>query len=258
MADDNNGKKRKSVKNIYNENTGFAIRLNLYVIKYIYYHIDKADCFIDGGESGKKRKSYPVYSTDMFPISRQRLDRINKGERFEFTRAEANTMAETYGIDIKYFRKDDPVAFGIEGIGETDWKCFYNCEYLCRYKLPVGVEKEGEDAVKKKAGRVKDALKGLAEKWDKTLKKNDPLFAVCYYFRYGERADRPDTIENLKDILKRLDYTEWEKESVESLKEVYELFKGHYNYVNALCLLDRSRKEQMKKKQSPNPKEQKN
>lgn len=254
MADDNNGKKKKSVKNIYDENTGFPIVVNLYIIKYIYYHIDKAHCFIDGGENGRKRKSYPIYSTDMFPLSRQRLDRINKGKHFEFTRAEANTITEAYGIDIKYFRKDDPVSFRIEGINETDWKCFYNREYLCGYKLPVGLEKEGENAVEERASKVKDALKKLSEEWDKTLKKDDPLFAICYYFYHGERADKPDTIESLKDILKRLDYKEWENESMESLKEVQELFKGHYNYVNALCLLDRSRKEQIRKKQLPKPK----
>ena len=169
---------RKSVKTLYDGNTGLSIMINLYVIKYIYYHIDKARCFIDEDERGKKTKSYPVYCTDMLPVSRQRLDRINKGKRFEFSRAEANSITETFGIEMKYFRKDDPIAFEIDGIDETSWKCFYKSRYDVDYEL----QDNEDDEIKQCEQEVEDILKELSMDWEQKLKCDNPLFAICYYF----------------------------------------------------------------------------
>ena len=251
MADTSNEKKRKSVKTIYDRNTGLSIMINLYVIKYIYYHIDKARCFIDEDERGKKRKSYPIYCTDMLPVSRQRLNRINNGQCFEFTRAEANSITETFGIEMKYFRKDDPIAFEIDGIDETSWKCFYKSKYEVDYDLHIDFENEGDDIVKQK---VEDILKDLSKDWEQKLKCDNPIFAICYYFKYGERFDRPNAIKSLKDILSELDYREWEKESTTSLSELLKLLRGHYNYINSLVTLNKLKKEQQEKKQHPIPK----
>ena len=253
MPDTNKEKKHNSVKNLYDGSTGLSIMINLYVIKYIYYHIDKARCFIDEDERGKKRKSYPVYCTDMLPVSRQRLDRINKGKTFEFTRAEANSITETFGIEMKYFRKDEPVAFKIGDIDESDWKCFCNSRYEGKYDLTLDFKNEGEDIVEKKGNTVENALKKISVGWEKMLNRDDPVFAICYYFHYGERFDRPNAIKNLKDILSSLDYREWEKESIATLNEILKLLRGHYTYVNSLVSLDKLKKEQQEKKQHPRP-----
>lgn len=93
---------------------GFPIRVNLYIIKYIYYHIRKDESFMDEG-AGKKPKSFPIYGNEI-PMSRQRFDRINRGERFQLTAAEANDIIERFGIEFKYFRKEAPVMFEIDGI----------------------------------------------------------------------------------------------------------------------------------------------
>lgn len=248
----NNIMNRKSVKNLYDGNTGFSLMINLYVIKYIYYHISKAQCFMDGDRQGIKRKSIPIYSNPHFPMSRQRLDRINKGVAFELTHGEAESITTAYGIDIKYFRKDDPQAFVINGIDETDWKCFYNHNYYGQYWLPPDL-KGNEHDIEKNAARVTDVLKELSENWEDTLKKDDPVFAICHYFHYGQRFDRPDAIKELRDILSSLDYGEWEKEDETSLNEMLKLLRGHYNYVNSLCTLERLRKEQRPQKLTESP-----
>ena len=84
-----------------------------------------------------------------------------------------------------------------------------------------------------------------------TVKRS--AFAICYYFHYGERFDRPNAIKNLKDILSSLDYREWEKESIATLNEILKLLRGHYTYVNSLVSLDKLKKEQQEKKQHPRP-----
>lgn len=240
------GNGRKSVKNIYDGNTGFSLMINLYVIKYIYYHISKAPYFIDEAEQGMKKKSIPIYSTTYFPLSRQRLDRINQGKSFELTRGEAESIITAYGIDIKYFRKDDPLAFVIDGIDETDWKCFYNSNYYGKYPLPSALQNNKDD-IEKNASKVTGVLKELVKHWEDKLKKDDPVFAVCHYFHYGQRFDRPSAIKTLRDILGGLDYREWEKEDEASINEMLKLLRGHYNYVNSLCMLNKLCKEQRQK-----------
>ncbi|MCM1101156.1 MAG: hypothetical protein NC398_07200 [Acetatifactor muris] len=241
---------RKSVKNLYDGNTGFPIIINLYVIKYLYYHIKKADCFMDE-DYGRKAKAYPIYGTRGFPVSRQRFDRIKKGHTFEFTRGEADSVTETYGIDNIYFRKTEPVPFEIKGISDAEWKCFYNIKYEGHYGLPDDIKKletvRQPEAIKKKSKKVEDALKGLAEGWEK-LEHDNPVYAVCYYFHYGERFDKPDIIKNLKDILSVIAYREWDKEDIGSLKEILSLMKGHYQYVSSLVTLNTLQEKQKIKK----------
>lgn len=232
--------KRKSVKHLYNKDTGLPIMINLYVIKYIYYHIEKADLFIEEKKEGKKAKAHPIYQNEL-PMSRQRFDRINKGMRFEITTKEATSITETFGIDIKYFRRDNPVAFDIEGIDITDWKCFYNVHYNNEYNLSSNIDSDG---CKKRAEIVEDTLKKLVKTdWDHRLGKDNPLFAVCYYFHYGKRSDRPNSIKILKEALKQLDYKEWDNENAESLKEARGLLNKHLGYVNSLITLDKLRNE---------------
>lgn len=249
MSDTNNTDTRKSVKNIYDRITGFSLMINLYVIKYIYYHIEKARYFIDEDDPSKKKKSIPIYSHTYFPLSRQRLDRINKGSSFELTQRESDSIITAYGIDKKYFSKDDPEVFVIKGIDETAWKCFYNYNYKGKYALPSDLQSDKEK-IKKIADKVKEILKELAENWETTLKRDDPVFAVCYYFHYGVRFDRPSAVANLKESLMEMPYVEWDKESMTSLNEMSKLLKGHCNYVTSLITLNKLRKEQQNQKKN--------
>lgn len=242
---DDNKKTRKSVKNLYDGNSGLSIMINLYVIKYIYYHIKKADCFMDENYS-RKAKAYPIYGTRGFPVSRQRFDRINKGYSFEFAKNEAEGVTETYGIDKIYFRKSEPVAFEIKGIGDIEWKCFYNDKYNGLYNLPSNI-KDKEAVIKGKAAKVEDTLKCLVADWEK-LDHDSPVYAVCHYFHYGERFDKPDIIRNLKESLSVIKYREWDKEGIDSLKEIQQLMKGHYQYISSLITLNTLKEKQLNKK----------
>lgn len=242
MADDR--KPRKSVKNLYDGNSGLSIMINLYVIKYIYYHIKKADYFMDES-NGRKAKAIPIYGTKCFPVSRQRFDRINKGAVFEFTKNEADRITETYGIEKMYFRKTEPVAFEIEGIGDIEWKCFYNEKYGGLYELPSHIRDNGT-AVEKNSDKIEETLKSMVADWEK-LGRDNPVYAICHYFHYGERFDRPDTVRNLKEILSVIEFREWDKEGIDSLKEIQRLMKEHYQYISSLVTLNNLKEKQRKK-----------
>ena len=229
---------KKSRRNLFDRKNGLPIMVNLYVIKYIYYHIKKADCFMDK-KKGKKPKAYPIYQNEL-PISRQRFDRINKGMTFEMSAREATEITGRFGIGAEYFRKDSPVMFEIEGICEEDWKGFYQEQY--------GVAYEGIEEKKERKEKVEQALKGLVcEDWENRLRPSDPLFAICYYFRYGKKKGNVNRAEKVLQLLKEMDYREWEQ-SREFLKEANGILKKHYQYTNAILVVDTARKEKEKKR----------
>lgn len=227
----------KRIRNLFDGNTGLPVMVNLYVIKYIYYHIKKADCFIEEKGEGKKPKAYPIYG-NWLPISRQRFDRINHGGRFEISNREASEICGRFGIDIKYFRRDNPVAFEIDGLGDTDWKCFYNENYGGHYKLANGIE-SGE-----RAGKTEAALKSLPSPgWERRLDRESPLFKICHYFHYGKRPDSPDNKKLLKEALGQIGYREWDSETAESLEEFHSLLEKHCSYIGALLTIGSLRNE---------------
>lgn len=240
MSETEKSNVRKSVKNIYDYKTGLPIMINLYVIKYIYYHIAKADRFIEKKETGKKPKAYEIYQNQI-PMSRQRFDRINKGMTFEITSGEADIITERFGIDMKYFRKENPIAFSIDGIVQSDWKCFYNERYECNYELPGTFKKT---YVKERADKVEHRLKELISRdWESKLEKTDPLYAICFYFHYGKRYDAPSSIDMLRQSLKAVEYKEWEKERGSTLGDDLALLEKHCDYIRALMTIDKLRAE---------------
>lgn len=227
----------------YNADTGFALMVNLYIIKSIYYGMKKSDIFYDNSE-GKKPRSVPIYGTSL-PISRQRFDRINKGITFEISNREANKIVETFGIDMKYFIKDKPVMFDIPDISITDWKSFYNIQYKVGYALGGGNNKAEQ---KKRAERVKLKLKELAHAdWEHSPDKKNPIFRVWYYFRTGERYEEESRASRCRNALENMNYKDWQAESQENLEEISRLLKKHYDYVSALMTITRLHREEKEK-----------
>lgn len=227
----------KRIRNLFDSNTGLPIMINLYVIKYVYYHIKKADCFIEEKGEGRKPRAYPIYG-NWLPVSRQRFDRINRGERFEISNREAAEICSRFGIDIKHFRRDNPVAFEIEGLSDADWKCFYNENYDGHYRLANGTDSV---AGAKKVGAALKTL--LSPDWERRLDRDGPLFKICHYFHYGKRSDKPDSKKVLKEALGQIGYREWEGETVESLEEFHSLLKKHCDYIDSLITIRNLRNE---------------
>ena len=82
---------KQSRKDLFNKDTGLSIMINLYVMRYIYNHIKKAECFFEEHQKGRKPKAYPVYG-DYLQMSRQRFERMCKGENFQYTANEAKEV----------------------------------------------------------------------------------------------------------------------------------------------------------------------
>lgn len=230
---------KRERKNLYNKNTGLPIMINLYIIRYIYAHIRKAECFIMEREQGKKPKSYPVYQTYL-QMPRQRFDRMCKGENFQYTDNEAELVTSRLGLDMKYFKSGNPIPFDIDGINSDDWKCFFNNKYSVQYDYTYDMKKED---IKARADKIEDGLEKLAQGGWERLNEDDPVYAVCYFFHHGKRFDIPDSIKVITRALSDTDYREWDSQSMDVLKEAGALLKKHYSYVNSLLTLEKMRSE---------------
>lgn len=216
------------------DNNGLAIRINLYIIKSMYYGMKKANVFMVNN-AGRKPKSVPIYGNSL-PISRQRFDRINGGMCFEFTSKEANKIVDTFGIEMKYFRRDDPDMFGFFGIESIDWQCYYYEYYKASYQVNV-------KDVKTRAEKVKKKLKELAHKdWKQSPDKKNPLYRIWYYFHTGERYEEESRADKCINALRNMKYKDW-LESPEKLEEASQLLKKHYDYVAAFMTIERLGKE---------------
>lgn len=234
MAEKRNNNFKKSTRHLYDMESGFPLMINLFMIKYIYYHIDKHEKFIEKKEIGKKPKSVEIYQNEL-PMSRPRFDRINKGYRFELSIEESIFITDRYGIDMKYFRKDNPAAFALEGITQTEWKCFYNAEHKVGYELPRGYS---EEAMGAKAEKVKAALRRLTERdWEKRIAKDDPLFAVCYYFHYGKRYDAPSNLDLFRERIKNIEFGDWDNADIGQLRDDLQILEKHCKYINSLITI---------------------
>lgn len=233
--------KIRAVSNTFRREEGIAIRINLYVICYIYSHISKAERFIETYKEGGKNRHYPIYSTSFFPLSKPRMNRINNGESFTLSNVQASSIIDSYGIDMKYFRKENPVMFEVKNLGINDWKSFYNFQYGTDYSLHSSINKDSQE---KRKLMVEKQLKEAFRDWEHELEKDDPLYAICYFFHYGSRFDKPSTIDMLYEILQEIPVSSWDNQDIRSkqVKEVYSGLERHYKYLSALFELDKLRK----------------
>lgn len=233
----------KSTRHIYDYRTGLAIMVNLYIIKYIYYHIEKDDMFMEKKGLGRKGKADPIYGK-LIPVSRQRFDRINKGLHFEFSVEEATKISDRFGIDIEYFKWDTPKMFEIEGISLDDWKYFYREKYGVKFEISGQTEKNINHISK-----VEERLKRIvATDWKNQTFKNDPIYNICYYFHNGYRCDRLPRVDVFADILEKMTFEEWKGIDLETRKTIGSLLRSHWKYIEALNTLEDTRNKSKKQK----------
>ena len=108
---------------------GFHIRVNLYIIRFLFCHMDSKNNPNLSKEVKKRRPAYLLYSEDYFPV-RQRMDRINKGENFEFSNKEAEGLSKLFAIDKSHFTNKSSEPFPIQGITVTDWAYILTLFYV--------------------------------------------------------------------------------------------------------------------------------
>ncbi len=220
----------KCNRNILDKETGFNVRTNLYIIRYLYYHMKKAGMFM---ESGSYKRMKTVDLQDFIQISKPRLYRIFNGDRFELTARESANMIEIFNIRAEYFKKNGEL-IEISGITENDWYCFFGQTYGEKSVKKLGVL---PDEMAEKAEKVQKALNELPKK-DYIKNHYDtshPLFRIHYYFEQGTTFKEFNRLQEFLESLKALKISDWKElaDKPEDMKKYLQLLKKHYEYVDA-------------------------
>jgi len=220
----------KSKSNILNKKNGFHTRVNLYIIRYLYYHMKKADMFTVQG-SGKRKTSVDLYN--YIRISRQRFDRIFKGENFQMTKKESKDIAELFHISADYFKKESELVL-VHGITKEDWECYFHEKYG---ENSVEKIQKPPREIKNRAEKVKNAFLEIIKN-DYIAKHYDTktaLYHIHYYFKNGVAYKEVSTLSKFLEALELLKISDWKELSDHptEMKKYLPLLKNHYEYVSS-------------------------
>lgn len=121
-------------KSVLTKYSGIAIIGNLFIMRYLYFHIKKNDVFLVEGE-GSRDKSAKFYR-NVIPFSRARFLRMLNGENFRMPTDEIEKICGDFSLKEDYFRQTAPILMEIpeHELEEQDWKAFLAVEYFTDFE----------------------------------------------------------------------------------------------------------------------------
>lgn len=197
----------ESKRNILDLNTGFNVMINLYVIRYLYSHMDnKAKRFMD--EGGQRKKSNDFYLE--IGISRQRFQRILGGQRFEMSFKDRKYLSGKFNIGDEYFNGNGK-AVELNLVSGTDWKAFFNHKYPGDGNAKKYGTWEPEKVLQERVGRVEKALSGLLGKnvVENTYGTDTAIYRIHYYWKNGTACIVDSNLTVFTRALERLQIEDW-------------------------------------------------
>ena len=215
---------------ILNKNNGFNVMVNLYIIRFLYSHMEKADCFEVKGSM--RKKSIDFYKS-VVEISRQRMARMLCGGNFEMTSEDRKRLSNMFGISEKYFIKDgDCIQLG--RLEENDWKCYFNERYCTGYNIP------DFDRIKKRhISNVENILKELCKKGalERDYDTGTPIYHIFYYFKKGTTYIEESKLRKFLKALSQLSLSDWEEieDDIDSLEHYQNILEKHNRYIKIVA-----------------------
>lgn len=213
--------------NILDMKNGFNTRVNLFIIKYLYYNMKKADEFMYS--NGGRRKA-SVNLNETLEMSLNRLNNIFNGLNYSMDKGLSEHIAGLFNISTDYFKKDSEL-IQIQGLTKDDWVCyFYN-------RKQTSVAKGQISDLKERVEKVNECLKNI--KKDGYIAQNyatsSPLYRIYYFFSTGKQYKEVTRLDKFLDAIKILKIDDWGeiKSDMQKMKKYQDLMKKHYEYVCA-------------------------
>ena len=235
-----------------NPETGFHIRINLYIIRYFWNNIRNKAVWGDGD----------IYS--LLDISRQRFGRIIGGANFFMSPETVADISGKLGIDKKYLTvvkdkdnttedKDntpDDKIIHIDGVTFEDWKIAFsrlitmeaNQKRMEGDKVALeNPTKKEEEALNKIEGALSEHIADgfISDKYGKSA----PLFRIYYYFSKGFTYKEGAYADHLINELSLLNMREWGERNIHELKKYQTILSKHLEYINALLVIGKYKDE---------------
>lgn len=200
--------------------------VNLFIIRYLYSHLDKAECFM---EKSLRKKSKNFYK--LMNISSERMARILHGENFNLTINEKEKFCGMFHVKENFFMEKGAI-MPIQSVNETDWKCFFHINYQVRFNV-MPSEKEKKENTE----YVVKNLKKLSKKG--TIENNydteSPIFRIWYYFKNGTPYNEESRLTRFLRELSNLSISDWDEleDNLSQMQRYGDLLEKHVTYIKA-------------------------
>lgn len=218
-------------KSVLTKYSGIAIIGNLFIMRYLYFHIKKNDVFLVEGE-GSRDKSAKFYR-NVIPFSRARFLRMLNGENFRMPIDEIEKICGDFSLKEDYFRQTDPILMEIpeHELDELDWKAFLAVEYFTDFEeFRKDKLKDEEKEAKKKIDLTSKKVYILKEKGKEEAKGEGEELYGLYREKNKYYYVVPKIVKEKHDkVVKALEYAA-KKKWDEYLETSNPVFRVWYYY----------------------------
>lgn len=219
----------ESKRNILDCETGFAVRVNFYIIKYLYKHLKLHDSFCDE----ETKRATPFYG-NIITLNRQRFSRMLHGINFELSSKDVEHVIKEFNIPKEYFQKNGEI-IEIYSLDKDDWKCYFIVELQC-IEIEVHYSKIEKQ---RRSDKVKKQLKALTDKGHiiKNYNTDTCIYRILYYFQQGITFYEKSRLTYFVEALEKLKISDWKEldKDPERFQYCCNLLKKHYEYTWALA-----------------------
>ncbi|OIZ62714.1 hypothetical protein BLA28_20175 [Eisenbergiella tayi] len=219
------------------KDSGFHVMVNMYIIRYLFSHMEKDSIFYKTG--GKRKTNIDFYESIVAGISRDRIQKMFRGENFGISMEEKERLEEKFHISRTYFEKNGTM-IEINTLDETDWKCLFHVRHYAGYPLKLA-----EKAMEDRADKVIRVLNGLLKKGviENTYDTESPLYRVWYYFHKGYAFMEESRMARFLKELEKLEIKDWDEiiGNMVKLEHYRELLSKHCEYINAVTAVRKMR-----------------
>lgn len=219
----------ESKRNILDNTTGFGVRINFYIIRYLYRHVKLHDSFRDI-ETNRAINFY----TEIINISRQRFARLQNGENFELKKEEMDYITKKFNIDGEYSQKNAKI-IEIYSLDEDDWKCYFKEKLQCS---DIKVHYSSPER-QRRSNKVEEQLKKLVKKdyIVKNYTSDTCIYRLYYYFQYGVPFFEKSRLTNFIEALEKLKISDWKEldNDPERFQYCCDLIRKQYEYTWAFA-----------------------
>lgn len=219
----------ESRRYIMNKKNGFNVMVNMYIIRYLYSHIEKSSRFMDS--ENKKKKSIDFYE-NVIHISKPRMIRMLHGMDFEVSANERKELCRIFYIKEDYFLKNG-LFMEVHLLDEIDWKCFFNEKYDTLFQLNLSNRVKQE-----KIKKVKENLKYLVKKdvIENEYEHDSPIYRIYHYFHKGNIYKEESRLTRFLRELSNLQLSDWEdiEMDIVELNKYQKMMAEHTNYITVI------------------------
>lgn len=212
-----------------NKKNAFHIMANLYIIRYMYSHMIKAECFM---EKSSRKKSKDFYK--FIGMSCRRISNILNGYNFILKTKEIESLCNMFDVEEDYFTLKGKL-MTIRELDEIDWKCFFNQKHEVGFEINLP-----KKVVAERASKVTETLYNMLKtgKVEAEYDINSPVYRIWYYFKHGYTYKEENNLSRFLKALSNLKISDWNEieEDLEKMKFYGKMLEKHTNYVNAALL----------------------